>query len=422
MKKMAPAVLGWILLGAAVLAPLGCAKKEIDVPLKAFVSNNKVGFEDQNHQPVISAQFDRYYAQWDGKFKTYDPTHPQATMDQINAESRPFSNGLCAVQVGDKWGFIDPTGKYQINPVYDSVQPFHKGLALVKMGNRCQLIDKNGQTAKELNYDDVSDAWFYGLAQVKKDGLIGYMDADYKEKIAPQYTEAYQNFLNGLTYVVTGKDQDKLYGYIDPQGKVAIPLQFSDAQPFYEKWACVATGTGQGKRWGYIGLDGKFIITPQFTEANSFTEDKAAVATAFNALGLGSKWGFIGRDGKFVIMPQFDKAESFAEGLAPVMVLANAYGTEGKWGFIDGQGKMAIPPAYTEVTNFSDGVACFTTAKDPLTKGTWGFIDKQGNVVVKPKFDYSGSLTFENGKAFMAMGGKYLYVDKQGNPVPDEKK
>jgi hypothetical protein len=42
-----------------------------------------------------------------------------------------FHEGLAAVSVGDKWGYIDKTGKFVINPQYDSALQFENGIAEV---------------------------------------------------------------------------------------------------------------------------------------------------------------------------------------------------------------------------------------------------------------------------------------------------
>jgi len=58
-----------------------------------------------------------------------------------------FSEGLAAVKVGDKWGFVDTTGRMAIEPQFDFAAPFFDGLALVQMGTedaKRGYIDKTG--------------------------------------------------------------------------------------------------------------------------------------------------------------------------------------------------------------------------------------------------------------------------------------
>ena len=54
-----------------------------------------------------------------------------------------FSNGLAGVKVGDKWGYIDKSGNFVINPQFDRVSQFApNGLAYVKSGELYGYIDK----------------------------------------------------------------------------------------------------------------------------------------------------------------------------------------------------------------------------------------------------------------------------------------
>ncbi|BAY07466.1 S-layer homology domain-containing protein [Calothrix sp. NIES-2098] len=43
-----------------------------------------------------------------------------------------FVEGLARVQIANKWGYIDKTGKFVIPPQYEEVHPFAEGLALVR--------------------------------------------------------------------------------------------------------------------------------------------------------------------------------------------------------------------------------------------------------------------------------------------------
>ena len=55
-----------------------------------------------------------------------------------------FSEGLAAVEINGKWGFIDHTGKEIIPLKYDDAGSFSEGLAPVKLDGKWGQIDKNG--------------------------------------------------------------------------------------------------------------------------------------------------------------------------------------------------------------------------------------------------------------------------------------
>jgi hypothetical protein len=57
----------------------------------------------------------------------------------------PFSEGLATVELGNKWGFINRSGKMVINPQFDFADSFSEGLAKVIPGDEFYKINKQGQ-------------------------------------------------------------------------------------------------------------------------------------------------------------------------------------------------------------------------------------------------------------------------------------
>ena len=153
-----------------------------------------------------------------------------------------FSEGLAAVKINDKWGYIDKKGNFVIQPQFDSVYNFSQGLAAVEINEKRGYIDKTGKIIVPLHFDDV-DGFSEGLARVKINGKYGYIDKTGKMIITPQFDYA-SGFSEGLAAV---KINDK-YGYIDKTGNFIITPQFDDASGFYEGLAAVKIN---GK-YGYI--------------------------------------------------------------------------------------------------------------------------------------------------------------------------
>ena len=57
-----------------------------------------------------------------------------------------FGEGLAPVKTNGKWGFIDPSGKFVLQPIYDEPvgQTFFNGKAKVKLNGREFYIDRDG--------------------------------------------------------------------------------------------------------------------------------------------------------------------------------------------------------------------------------------------------------------------------------------
>jgi len=97
-------------------------------------------------------------------------------------EASYFQEGLAKVRIGDKYGYIDKTGKTVIPIQFDSIDvyEFQEGLAKVKIGGKWGYIDRTGEivippTFEDSYYHIVGD-FHKGLAKVKIDGEWGYID------------------------------------------------------------------------------------------------------------------------------------------------------------------------------------------------------------------------------------------------------
>ena len=177
----------------------------------------------------------------------------------------PFSEGYAAVQqrVGTDylWGFINKKGDLVVKPMFIWVGKFGSGLAPVCIGTSTEnctigFINTSGEFEINPQYEyfefyDSESTWgnypqhgfFEGLARVKVDQKIGYIDSTGKMVIQPQFTYG-GNFVNGLARVkVNGK-----MGFINKKGVLVVPAIYDSAFNFYQGRAAVEV---DGK-WGFI--------------------------------------------------------------------------------------------------------------------------------------------------------------------------
>lgn len=65
------------------------------------------------------------------------------------------SDGMLAIKVNGKWGFMNQKGDYIVNPKYDDCESYKYGYAKVKTGTKWGIIDKSGTEIFEPKYENI---------------------------------------------------------------------------------------------------------------------------------------------------------------------------------------------------------------------------------------------------------------------------
>ncbi|WP_262149720.1 WG repeat-containing protein [Chryseobacterium foetidum] len=285
------------------------------------------------------------------------------------SSNNDFSYDLIPVEVDGKWGYIDESGEYIINPQFTIAQLFKEDLAVV----------------------------------ANEDSLLGYINKKGNYIIKPTFLWA-TNFSDGLAFVT---HKNGFIICINNQGKEQFILkEIESASEFSENLSLVNVS---GK-FGFIDKMGKFVIKPQFDYAASFKEGLAIVGKNNEKTGYDSPnmlYGFIDKNGQLVINYQFKSAESFSEGLATVSIADNKYGV------IDKKGKYIFSPKYGCILPYKNDLAAFNLSQDGGESNNRGFLDKKGNVVINPQYNDSGS--FNQSLASVRSDKNFGYINTAGN-------
>jgi hypothetical protein len=191
-----------------------------------------------------------------------------------------FSEGLAAVKVNGKNGFINKRGEMIIPPAFDRachVSEFSDGLAPV--------------------YTTVND------------GPAGYIDPTGKMVIPAKYTFV-GKFSEGLAMV--RPLGSTAYGYINKKGEWVIEPQFDMSLGFHEGVATVKERNADGSvSFGIIDKTGKKIAQHMnYNFVGIFREGLAAFETK------DLTWGYIDRSGREVIPARYASSKFFVNGLA----------------------------------------------------------------------------------------------------------
>jgi WG containing repeat len=168
-----------------------------------------------------------------------------------------FSEGLAAVGLKGKVGFVDHAGKFVIDPAFQSgsiplAHVFSEGLATVAVGGKLGFIDRTGKMIIGPQFDWVTD-FSEGRAITKMDGG----DPIYIDKTGRHIFQAFRVHADEFSEGLAAAPMRTWSGLFEP-----FPDVLFSGQP----------------RWGFIDEKGETVIRAQFDDAHSFSEGLAAVA------------------------------------------------------------------------------------------------------------------------------------------------
>ncbi len=209
------------------------------------------------------------------------------------------------VTVFDKYGFLDDTFNWIIEPSLDWATPFGAdGISEV-----C-VSDDEGSDAALWGYLKIDGTYLfepqfrikrmtskhyfdeYGTAVVPIDGKEAYIKSDGSFLFEPQFDEAEPFDELGIARVRIGD----LYGYVDLTGSFLFEPQFDDADQFFKEITVVS----QNGLYGLVDPTGNFILTPSLEYIDTFDMHYNVTKAR-----QGDRWGFINKEGAFIYDPVF---------------------------------------------------------------------------------------------------------------------
>lgn len=132
--------------------------------------------------------------------------------DGVFADAKVFSEGLAAVKLDQKWGYISKKGEIKLPYQYDDAHNFLSGSAVIRKGNKYGLIGQKGETIAPAKYDEITPL-------VIKD-----------------------NFINNSTEKITTTNPlyriklNQKYGIIDSRGTIIMDIKHQDLYVDYVEY------------------------------------------------------------------------------------------------------------------------------------------------------------------------------------------
>lgn len=115
----------------------------------------------------------------------------------------------------------------------------------------------------------------YHKGMMSKDGRwIGEMGVyNYKDKESQMYSELKDEVERDLIIIYKKDGKNFLYGYLNFDGKIQIPMIYEEVNFFSEELAAVK----HNGKWGYINKDGEKVIDFKYSKASNFKNGEALV-------------------------------------------------------------------------------------------------------------------------------------------------
>ena len=135
-------------------------------------------------------------------------------------------------------------------------------------------------------------------------------------------------------------------GFINYEGEMVIPAEYSYVYDFTENWACVE----KNNQSIYIDKNNKVVLVPEVKNATPFSEGLAVASERL-------KYGFINKKGKIIIPLEYDLARAFKDGVAWV-------NKDEKWFCISKRNEILFSDSYKEVYDFNRNYAVIITQQE----------------------------------------------------------
>ena len=314
-----------------------------------------------------------------------------------------------------KWGFIDISGTFVIEPKYDKVHKFTaNGIAVVSSGIsesiEFRLIDKAGKTVAGPFYSSYYTPEFddgYLVVRTKDNKSLVYNDRGEKVFETP-YNIVHSG--NDMFCFSQGDYPDTFYGFMDNKGNIVIPATFGYCNNFVGDKASVSLKNG---KYAIINKKGEILAnlndyTPlvETTEGMEPFRDEAS-----------KKWGYRSKTGEIIVTPKFENVHKFQDGFAVVEYSTEEY--RSFYGLIDLKGNFILKPEYIGIDHLGDGL--FSACKGESYSLYFGeffpkaIFDNTGNQLTP--FMYYNVEKY-NGEYASCSDGKFtFFIDKSGSIV-----
>lgn len=316
------------------------------------------------------------------------------------------------VEYKGRYGFINHSGEFAIDPVFEALGQFKEGLACFRKEGRFGFINSKGETtiAAVFESDNLAGPRFSsGLAAVGRYGKVGYI-SHAGEFVIPEILNLGWDFIGEFAFIERNISGKPTYAVMDKNGSTGAKLDVSEIPhipDFPMDWNCFGCFFKVDPDLiVFMNWKGEVVFPPRFPAMTDFFAGIAGFSETRE--GPDDLYGLVAMSGEVVRQPGFIQMSDFEEGLA------RAGRAPKEFGFINSHGDWVIEPKFRQAQPFSEGLAC-VTVHDNTRRGKKGFTNRRGELVIEPRFDCE--VRFHDGFAQVEYEGKRAVIDKTGRVI-----
>lgn len=395
---------------------------------------------------------------------------------------RRFYQGRCPVKRNDHWGYIDKNGAEIVQPMYDGVGWFEDGLLTVNMGGKANdwgypddglwgIVDSTGKAVLPIEYDKI----VMGQADrfwVKKDSLWRLIDKNRKDLCPPTAYEYVQVLSKSVKECYYAVKKNRLLGWVDQNGKEIVAPMYDEPEMGFFSMKNGIVRARKDKQWGLVDSTGRESISFSYQNIGASVVDEIySTSPDYGIRSLAAhsseddivffsyysdytpyegmlwvqkdnKWGLIDTAEREILAPTYDLAFKFRNGLSKVKNFD-------KYGFVNTKGKEVVPcildryhvsgeNQYILIANDKKGLL-FTDEQnyippeyddiawnedpDPayawvivLKNGKWGWVNHKGEIQIPCRYDAVTPFNKE-GWATVLQFGLQFRINRKGEMI-----
>lgn len=275
-----------------------------------------------------------------------------------------FSEGLAAVRINGKYGYVDPDGILAIDPKFDLAGQFNKGLAEVFAGTKAGVVDVSGEyvlnprfgRAIPLTFDTVLASETTETARPPSQFEVnrGLLESSIR------------NTLFGLHKVSHGWVSDRRYFVANFNAPSGDQIWASETPP-------------RSGRYGLLRADGQWQVEPRYAKVSSLTNGLAIVRGVPGNGTEDALDGAVDETGKLVIPLKFEGLSYWIGEYG----LARKYGEAPKLGLVTREGSLLAGRYFDDVQRHWDG-----RLPRVLEGGRWHSVKRGGTLVDDERDDH----------------------------------